>query len=495
LVLAAAWMLGGCSSAPTTTYVRRTTTVPPNTLSLSTMVNDLAVQKGFIDQMMAALGQPSKTGAAVLSPKLLHAMRVEIAHRDGQALEHFPGWGMGDIDPAVDLSGAADRSVAEGPARPLSAYVDLGDYALDHEQRIDLDRPSTLPGFSAHGLVAPLGEDAVHGDGANPAIAAMHGESARLAEVLNRLAMNGHAGNRLEGAAPATATLNGHAVSTPEDLLRALLATGHEVTVADARTFANFGHLHYEGMDVMMPFWVNTQVYVPGSDRQLLVPVAQAEYEWFVRGPKIDADVAFYFGIDGKAEFRTMDTLDQAWVMGRHAHEYRGADAVEVTRLAGLLALAYAHAHLAHPRLPFGGYYALGVCQDGVAAIEQRMTGRTTLFPNMADAELFRDPRDAEVDAEIDGLIAAIPKDRDGKPPSLDRVFGSLPTTDIAAISVPGLAADLESVETAWHDGKLRYRKRPLWQAPSAQALGVAAFLLLVWVMLRRRHRSRAEAR
>jgi hypothetical protein len=274
-------------------------------------------------------------------------------------------------------------------------------------------------------------------------------------------------------------------------LLRALLATGHDVTVADARTFANFGHLHYEGMDVMTPFWVNAQAYVPGSDRHLLVPVAHAEYEWFVRGPKIDADVAFYFGIDGKAEFRTMDQLDQAWVMGRHAHEYRGADAVAVTRLAGLLALAYAHAHLAHPRLPLGGYYALGVCQDGVAAIEQRMTGRTTLFPNTADAELFNDPRDAEAD----GLIAAIPKDRDGNPPSLDRVFGSLPTTDIAAISIPGLADDLESVEMAWHDGKLRYRKRPLWQAPAVRALGVAAFLLLVWIILLRRHRSRAEAR
>jgi hypothetical protein len=69
------------------------------------------------------------------------------------------------------------------------------------------------------------------------------------------------------------------------------------------------------------------------------VPVSHAEYEWQVRGPKVNADVSWYFGIDGKAEFRTMDTLNQAWVLGRHAHEHREADAVEVTRLAGKMSI------------------------------------------------------------------------------------------------------------------------------------------------------------
>ena len=118
-----------------------------------------------------------------------------------------------------------------------------------------------------------------------------------------------------------------------------------------------------------------------------------------------------------------MDTLDQSWVLKRNAHEYTGAQAIEVTRLAGLLTVAYLHLHAAHPTLPFGGYYALGVCQDGVSAIERKLTGNVTLFPNTADAALFNDPRDAEINA----LIAAIPKDRDGKPPGPARIFGSLP--------------------------------------------------------------------
>jgi hypothetical protein len=459
--------------------------MPPKTVLLSTMMNDLSAQPGFTDKVMAVLAKQSKTGAAILSPKLLHAMRVAILGRDWQTLDHFPGWEMADINPVVDLSGNLDKSVADAPARPLNAYIDLGEYALDQEKIADLDRPSMLPAFSTDGLVAALGDAVVRGDAANPERAPRHSESMRLAEVLNRLSLN-----RLEGTAAMTATLGGNTVKTPEDLLRALLATGHEVSVADARYFANFGHLHYEGNDVIMPFWVDAAALIPGTTRPLKVPVAHAEYEWFVRGPKINADVSFYFGVDGKAEFRTMDTLDQAWVMGRHAHEYRSADAVEVTRLTGLLTLAYAHEHLAHPNLAFGGYYALGVCQDGVAAIEQKMTGRSTLFPNTADMELFKDSRDAE----INGLLARIPKDRDGGRPQMERVFGSLPTTDLGDITIPGLAPDLESVQKAWHDGTLRYKKRPLWKVMLACSFGVVVFLLSIWIVMRSVGRWRHRA-
>jgi hypothetical protein len=243
-------------------------------------------------------------------------------------------------------------------------------------------------------------------------------------------------------------------VTTPEGLIEALAASGATITVDDARYFANFGHLHYKGQDVMMPFWVDTHLIVPNSGdlfhlpRPLLIPVSHAEYEWHIRGPLINADISYYFGIDGKSEWRTMDTLDQTWVMKRNAHEYTGAQAVEVTRLASILTVAYMHQHQRRPNLPFGGYYALGVCQDGVSAIERRMTGHVTLFPNTVDAALFDDPRDPEAN----DMLANIPKDRGGKAPSPARIFGSLPLAPAAdaaqafnAVTIPGLAADLNA--------------------------------------------------
>jgi hypothetical protein len=153
-----------------------------------------------------------------------------------------------------------------------------------------------------------------------------------------------------------------------------------------------------------------------------------------------------------------MDTLDQPWVLKRNAHEYTSAQAIEVTRLAGLMSVAYMHLHVAHPTLPFGGYYALGVCQDSVSAIEHALTGSVTLFPNTADDALFNDPRDAEINA----LIAAIPKDRDGASPGPARIFGSLPVapgadpaTAFDAVTIPGLTADLNVTYAAWRNGNL----------------------------------------
>jgi hypothetical protein len=485
--------------------------MPPNTVLLSHMMRELSATPGFTDAMLAELDKGGKKGPALLTPALLKRLREMILGKDWQGLDRFPGWTMREINPTVRVAGkvvskdqdvdglaarhpgtsAAGGSVDVGSQagaaastpilEQLKAYIDLGSYSLDKAETMDLDAPSRLPGFKTDGLVSALGDGVVRGDGANPKLAPMHAESERLADVLNRLSMNG-----LEGSAPATVTLSGKRARTPQELVQALMDSGHTVIVADARYFANFGHFHYKGQDVMMPFWVNSQIRVPGTRRSLLVPVSHAEYEWQVRGPKINADVSWYFGIDGKAEFRTMDTLDQAWVLGRHAHEYRDADAVEVTRLVGAMSVAYAHEHLARPGLPFGGYYPLGVCQDSVAAIEKKMTGKATLFPNTADAALFDDPRDAEINA----LIAAIPKDRNGKPPEPERIFGSLPTTDLQAITIPGLAEDLETVRAAWQDGSLE--RTPSWiRKMTVRAVGVAALGFLVGIVVRRRRRVR----
>jgi len=237
-----------------------------------------------------------------------------------------------------------------------------------------------------------------------------------------------------------------------------------------------------------MPFWLDSQIAIPGTKRSLLVPVSHAEYEWKIRGPKVNANVSWYFGIDGKSEFRTMDTQDQAWVLGRHAHEYRGDDAVEVTRLVGKMVVAFMRQHLRRPDLPFGGYYPLGVCQDGVAAIEKKMTGKSTLFPNTADESLFDDPRDAEVNA----MMLAIPKDHSGALPEPERIFGSLPTTDFHAITIPGLTEDLTVVHEAWQDGSLE--RTPSWiRKMTVRVIGVMAFTLLMGIVLVRRRRTKSR--
>lgn len=453
--------------------------VPPNTVMLSQMMRDLSAQPGFTEQLLGYLNKGEKNGA-YLTPQLFDAFRSLVLGKDWSGLDRFPGWNIRRITHSVSVG---TKLLKTQPA-DLANSVNIGPYSLEQPDTEALDKPSNRAPLSEAGLTTPLMSGVTHGDGADPKRAPLHSESARLAEVMNRLSLNGY-----RNPARFTASLGGNDATTPQQLVQALQATGHTVTVADARYFANFGHFHYNGQDVEMPFFLDSQLLVPKAhwwqrSRTLLVPVAHAEYEWIITGPNVNADVTFYFGIDGKAEFRTNDLLNQPWVMGRHAHEYRGEDAVEVTRLTGNMLRAYAYLHAAHPDMPFGGYYTLGVCQDVVNAIELRMTGRTTLFPSTARTEFFHD----QPDAEITRLMEAVPKDTDGAAPDPGRIFGSLPTTDFARLTVPGLRDDVQATYAAWQDGTLQHRGR----MPRSSFL--AAGLLMatgVVVRLLRRRRTR----
>lgn len=478
--------------------------MPPNTIQLSQMMRELSAKPGFTESLLKVLEGSSrggKKGPALLTPSLIDELRKRILGKDWEGLDRFPGWTMREINPTVRVAGhiagkspELEEQAAVHPGSPARSaasrvYLDLGPYALEDTQTISLDKPSELPGFTTEGIVSELGDGVARGDGPNQ-FAPEHAESQRLADALNRLAANA-----LDSSQPFAVEIGTRSASSPQALIEALIATGHQVTVIDARYFANFGHLHYRAggplqpvQDVMMPFWINTRVAVPGTGgpfgigaRPLLVPVSHAEYEWQIRGPRINADISYYFGIDGKSEWRVMDTLDQAWVLKRAAHTYTGAQAVEVTRLAGLLTIAYVHQHIARPQLPFGGYYALGVCQDGVSAIEHKMTGKVTLFPNTADTSLFNDARDAEVNA----MLEAIPKDRGGTPPEPARIFGSLPTEAgqngrFSAITIPGLASDLSVTYSAWQRGHLHraHRSTPYLLAAAVVIAGAAIVLL-----------------
>jgi hypothetical protein len=478
--------------------------MPPNTILLSGMMRELSATPGFTDALLAHLDEGGKRGPAMMTQRLIKRLRELILGKDWRGIDRFPGWTMQEVNPAVGViskietknPGTAAGTPSGTPNEPLPSdankgeikeYLDLGSYSLDKAETVNLDEPSKLPGLSNATLVTEMGAGVVRGDVANPKLAPMHPDSQRLADVLNRLAMNGK-----EGREALTAEVMGKKATTPQELVQALMATEHSVVVADARYFANFGHFHFKGQDVMMPFFVDSQIGIPdtkrafGPRRSLLVPVSHAEYEWEIRGPKVNANVSWYFGIDGKSEFRTMDTLDQAWVLGRHAHEYRNADAVEVTRLVGAFIVAFVHQHLRRPNLPFGGYYPLGVCQDGVAAIEQKMTGEGTLFPNTADGALFDDPRDAEVNA----MMLAIPKDRNGAPPAPARIFGSLPVTNFQEITIPGLAADLDAVHAAWQDGELE-RTRSWMEKMTLRLVGAGVLVVLAGVVVWRRRRAK----
>ncbi len=110
------------------------------------------------------------------------------------------------------------------------------------------------------------------------------------------------------------------------------------------------------------------------------------------------------------------------------------------------------------------------------------------------DATLFNDPRDAEMNA----LMAAIPKGpRWGQAGAGAGSLGS--TADertLAALRIPGLAADLNASYAAWKDGTLERT-----HTGSASCEGVGVFvgrlqgmgLLLAFLTHRYLHRQKTE--
>jgi hypothetical protein len=441
------------------------------------LMRELARNPDFVEAVIERLGR-SPASSAMLGPLHADRLRELIQKRDWEALDRFPTMTVAGIGRAIRLAAAAKDDDQSGAEEQSDA-----DEAKSAALEEPLGIPTGAPSLARGSLERTLDFELVVGDAVDPEAAPRYPDSRRLAEVLNRLALNPVPG---QPGLPYRVTTRRGSAESPARLIAQLLETGHQVEVRDARTFANFGDLRFRDREVLTPFWMNTGIEVPEAGRDLLVPASHSQHELRLRGPQVNADLAFFFGIDGAAVFRPMGTLNQAWTRGRTAWTYRGDQALEVIRLAGEIARAYAEAKRAHPELPFGGYYALGVCNDVNAMIELHMHGRTTLYPLTRDLRLFRG------EGEVTQLARRLPVDgREGEPPELRRILGSLPVADLAELPFPELRRDLEAVRAAWERGETVWRD-PTLTLPWALLVVLAAGVLL-WVWRRRRSRLVAK--
>jgi len=218
--------------------------------------------------------------------------------------------------------------------------------------------------------------------------------------------------------------------------LGALLAEGHAIVVRDRRYYANFGHLRYEKdgvrYDVTTPTRVDTGDVLPGG-RPLVVPIPHSEIDVSIHGPRVNAELSFYFGVDGGVGFRPFDTRDMDWVGGRVARTWSGADAARLLDRAGwvrreLMAKAKQYG------LPMGGYGPLGDCNDADAFV----TGN-------APYGMLREPKYYSGSSALDALSRSMPYDS-VSPPTLRRVWDSRPFDDLSLIQMPDVRATMQQL-------------------------------------------------
>jgi hypothetical protein len=441
----------------------------PPWVPVSKVISELSQNPDFVEALYKRLGRDPKAGG-ILGPDEIKRLRELILGKNFEALDSFPGMTIPGMGRAVRLAAATmDHSGDKATPQP---EVDKEVTGAAVEEELGFPAAGDPPASDAY--LRPLGFGLEAGDRIDPVLAGGYAGSLRLAEVLNRLSLNSS-----DSRTRYRIVTGGQPVDTPSALMDALMMAGHDLEVRDSRYFANFGDLIYHGRDVLTPFWIDTGLPVPGTDRTLLVPVSHSQHEFIVRGPVVNADLSFYFGIDGEAVFRPSVTRDQAWVMGKVAHRYRGAEALEVTRLAGGIVRSYAAIKQRHPELPFGGYYALGVCNDVNAMIELKMQGETSLFPLTLDPQFFSGG------GEIDQLAQRLPLDnRRNAKPEPRRILGSIPVAELSMLPLPALREDLEVVGAAWESGTLTLtgsRDTAIWVV---MTFGV--FLSVLWLVRRR---------
>lgn len=430
--------------------------VPEPPWQFSEVMRELSADPRFVESFLARLDRNPAAGV-LLGPENVKRLREILFGKQWERLDTFPGITLPNLGRGV---WAAGKAIAR-PAPPAPETV-----PPDDELSLPADGESPDPAS----LLEDLGFDLTWGDQADETLWRIRPSSARLAEVLNRLALHGDDGYRVR-------TPRG-AAKSPADLVRLLQEDGFTVTFSDARYFANFGDLRYRNRDVATPFWIDTGLRVPGTKRTLLVPASHSQTEVRVERKALVAAAAFFFGIDGKAAYRPLDTRDQSWVGGRAAHLYEGERARDAARAVGEVIRGYWQAQQAYPDLPFGGYYALGVCNDASAMVEQLLEGGTTLFPLVMDRRYFEEA------GILRETVAKLPNDRQGAmPAAVPRIAASIPFDDLARMPLPQLRADLPLVVEAARRGNLARSGSWFWYAGLALAAGI------VWYGWTRRRR------
>ena len=361
------------------------------------------------------------------------AIAADVSAQLADALE---GAEVPDLDgfPAIPLSVANlvrglfdSQTAAVAEPEPVT-------FVLDEllEEHCEPNRPSLeevsayLPGLQRGGIADYTHEDC------------SLRRTEQFVEVLNNLALdNGsavvHGEDRFESV---------------ESVIRALLASGHQITAENNRYIANFLSLYHEGRTVAAPVWLDTGISLPDGGN-LRIPAPHSHYTFRVDGPLFRGVLAFFMGIPGGTAFRPDASLlrPNSWSGERTTVEVHSDDDPE--RIVDLFVTAAdlrAKWHEAGRTMPNEGYGLLGVCNDSTALLELKTEGTVTLFPLVHEST--EDPQDG-----IDDLFQQLPNDLEGfdDEEALDRIVQSMPFDgsqglDLDRMPFPGLKAALQSL-------------------------------------------------
>lgn len=252
-----------------------------------------------------------------------------------------------------------------------------------------------------------------------------------FASVLNNLAMEN-----------GSAVVDGDKkYTTIEDVVRALVASGHKVKIDNSRYYADFLGLAYNGKSVAAPVWIDTQIPMPDGG-SLKIPAPHAHHNIYVSGPLLNAHFKFYMGVGDGTAFRVQANIMRHWSGGHAVYTYDSdADVEKIVKLLSLGGQLRKKWITAGANEPGMGYGILGVCTDSTAILEYALQGSVTLFP------LAHPKADAAAD-DIDGILAKLPTDVEGfdNADAVRRIKSTLAFDSVDAIPFKPFVQELQQL-------------------------------------------------
>ena len=194
-------------------------------------------------------------------------------------------------------------------------------------------------------------------------------------------------------ATPSTTTVQ---VSSVEDFITALEATGHTVIVklSSAVTSFSMGLSVKEGekwIQIPLCYPLSTGLYAHnahGHEEDVVTLMQHAGLSVAISGPLIpQANLEWCLNVSGSTGWIGSQEVNRSWAGGGSArlHHCENALALPAGRRTALrlstTSAAVLNVTASEGGLLFGGYGALGVCIDSVAAIQQVLEGKCSLYP------------------------------------------------------------------------------------------------------------------
>jgi hypothetical protein len=346
-----------------------------------------------------------------------------------------------ELTPAqlFDGIGALNAAHKAGKLKPTPPRENLlpKSFDLSKIDSLDLPRPASKMKELAPGLF--------QGDLPSTTSDAQVKSNRVMAEVFHRLSRNASAadGDKFE------VKYNGGTFKRLDEFMKALKNDGYSVDVTFEQRIANFADLKAavpgtnppKFVDVPATLMVKTGV-VDTTGKEAVVPSAHSEMLVAIKagpntkGPKIDADIKYYQGVDSTGFFARHVHQEPTWCGRVKQAELHGDQALEGIKLAGLFSDVVGKA-AKDLGLYAEGYGLTGVCNDSVALIEQAMTGTAHEYPLLMKDEVLMGEigarlndnvrRDDPAYRKLGQAIKDLPSDVKSNASSRQRALDSMP--------------------------------------------------------------------